>query len=310
LQQHTTPTEAQRPPLFSFGEEVKVSFEPADSDWVISAAVRYGRSGNKMNVDHQTRGVHYAKYQSGVPAPTANIFTQEKFVNSQIYHTEAHSVMDFQAGKDVGLGLFGDDMSTLVSAGVRIAQYTSYSSVDVRARPDLHFKYEPSATDPNRFNIGPYFHSYHAYENASRKFRGVGPTISWSGSAPVFGDEKSGAIDFDWGANAAILFGRQEAKVQHHESGRYWPKLGLGLYTNSYRLYQKTGEGHRTNRNVTVPNLGGFAGISYRYSNAKISLGYRADFFFGAVDDGIDKRRSETLNMGGPFATVSFGLGG
>jgi hypothetical protein len=59
-----------------------------------------------------------------------------------------------------------------------------------------------------------------------------------------------------------------------------------------------------------VPNLGGFAGVSYRYNNAKISFGYRADLFFGAIDGGIDHRHSETLNMGGPFANISFGLGG
>ena len=41
-----------------------------------------------------------------------------------------------------------------------------------------------------------------------------------------------------------------------------------------------------------------------------MSFGYRADFFFGAIDGGIDKRHSETLNMSGPFVTISFGLGG
>lgn len=62
---------------------------------------------------------------------------------------------------------------------------------------------------------------------------------------------------------------------------------------------------HRRN-----PNLGNYSGVSWRYQNAKISLGYRADFFFGAIDGGIDKRHSESLNMSGPFATISFGWGG
>ena len=59
-----------------------------------------------------------------------------------------------------------------------------------------------------------------------------------------------------------------------------------------------------------MPNVGGFAGVSYRYSAAKISLGYRADFFVGAVDGGIDTHKSETLGFYGPFAAISFGLGG
>jgi hypothetical protein len=234
--------------------------------------------------------------------------SQEKFVDSQVYHAESHAIMDFQAGKDVGLGLFGEDLSTVLSAGIRIAQFTSHSSVDMRARPDMHWKYLPSAAAPTRSVIASAFHTYHAHETAVRKFQGIGPSISWSGSAPVMAVD-TGGFDFDWGANAAILFGRQKSKVSHYQTGRYWPKSKLGLFSNSY-LVAPTAGGHVSNKSVTVPNIGGFAGISYRYSNAKISFGYRADFFIGAIDGGIDSRHSETLNMGGPFATISFGLGG
>ncbi|HWA31303.1 MAG TPA: hypothetical protein VG867_09400, partial [Rhizomicrobium sp.] len=59
-----------------------------------------------------------------------------------------------------------------------------------------------------------------------------------------------------------------------------------------------------------VPNLGGFAGVSMRYSNAKLSLGYRGDFFFGALDGGIDTAQRTTVGFYGPFATISLGLGG
>jgi hypothetical protein len=311
LQEHTTPLQAQRAPLFSAGEEAKVSFEPDDSDWVVSASIRYGRSGNKMDVHHQTTGVKHAKYQSGHPTEACadgGCFTQEKFVDTHVYHAESHSVVDFAAGKDVGLGLFGEDLSTVFSAGVRIVQFSAHSSVDMRARPDVDFRYH--ALGSNGFNLG-YFHTFHAYENAARKFQGVGPSISWTGSVPVMGNVQASGLDFDWGANGALLFGRQKASARHHETEHY--------FNSKYRLarqqyytvpYQKSEPPHKTRRSVTVPNLGGFAGISYHYANAKISLGYRADFFFGAIDGGIDHHHSETLNMGGPFATVSFGLGG
>ena len=59
---------------------------------------------------------------------------------------------------------------------------------------------------------------------------------------------------------------------------------------------------------VVVPNLGGFAGVSFVNGSAKIKFGYRADFFFGAMDEGIDTRKSETLGFYGPFATISIGL--
>ena len=61
-------------------------------------------------------------------------------------------------------------------------------------------------------------------------------------------------------------------------------------------------------RSVTVPNLGGFAGLSLRYTNAKVSLGYRADFFFGAMDGGIDARKAANQSFHGPFATIALGL--
>jgi iron complex outermembrane receptor protein len=322
LHQGTTPTEAQQPPLFSAGEEAKISYQPDDSDWLVLASIRYGRSGNKMRVHHQTDNPPPLTYQGGQPVPHtsshARSITPEKFVSTQVYHQESHSIMDFQAGKDVGLGLFGQDISTVLNAGIRFAQFASHSSVDMRARPDLHFKYFPSSHAPTRApGPHPSFHTYHAYENASRKFQGVGPSISWNGSMPVSGDQGNG-IDFDWGANGALLFGRQKTVVRHQESGRFFTKSPQGFCTQGvnaithpcYNIVYQHGGGHNTNRAVTVPNLGGFAGVSYRYNNAKISFGYRTDFFFGALDGGIDKPKSENLGFSGPFATISFGIGG
>ena len=62
-------------------------------------------------------------------------------------------------------------------------------------------------------------------------------------------------------------------------------------------------------KSVSVPNLGGFAGLSLRYANAKLSLGYRADMFFSAVDAGIDTAKKEDRGFYGPFASISVGIG-
>ena len=62
-------------------------------------------------------------------------------------------------------------------------------------------------------------------------------------------------------------------------------------------------------RNVTVPNLGGYAGLSVNYSNAKISFGYRADEFFGAMDGGQATAKKENRGFYGPYANISIGLG-
>jgi|HubBroStandDraft_2_1064218.scaffolds.fasta_scaffold44336_3 hypothetical protein len=44
--------------------------------------------------------------------------------------------------------------------------------------------------------------------------------------------------------------------------------------------------------------------------NFKVSAGYRADFFFGAMDGGLDTAKKENVGFYGPFATISVGLGG
>ena len=137
----------------------------------------------------------------------------------------------------------------------------------------------------------------------ARSFRGVGPALSWNGSAAVAGNLQEGAVTVDWGVNAALLFGKQRAHVQHQESGN---KVHFTYYT---QVYHNPPTGHVANRSVTVPNVGGSVGLSWRVQDFKVSLGYRADFFFGAIDGGIDARKNEPLGFKGPFASISVGLG-
>jgi len=147
---------------------------------------------------------------------------------------------------------------------------------------------------------------------ATRSFQGVGPTVSWTGSTPLIGNRQDSELTFDWGANGALLFGRQKADVHHQGYGRYWPKYAIGIYTQGVHLVyaSQDTDGHRTARSIVVPNIGGFAGVSWRYANTKVSIGYRGDFFFNAMDVGIDERKSSNVGFYGPFATVSIGLGG
>ncbi len=268
--QSTTPVQAQKPIPFNFGWDGKISVEPQGSNWKFSVSVKYGRSANSKNVDHQTKGLHKAKYKSGMPVPSAQYFSQADFANTKLARQQGHLVMDFQAGKDVGLGLFGKDVVSLFSLGVRFAQFTSQETFDLRARPDLQFKYNPSAAAPTHFLV-PYFHTYHATGRASRSFRGIGPSLSWNASTPVVGDPQDGELTFDWGVNAAILFGKQKARVKHQETGRYQsPFMNLegDVYSTVYHNAPPTSI---RSRSVTVPNVGGFVGTSVRYTNVKVS---------------------------------------
>jgi iron complex outermembrane recepter protein len=297
-----SPLQAQQPPKFDFGENGTISFQPEDSDWIFSAAIRYGRSGHKRHVHHQTTNLpHYSK--SGVPTYGTRPITVEDFADTVAAHRESHAILDFTAGKDVGLGMFGKNSSSVVSLGIRFAQFTSNSAVDMRARPDLYVKY---------FNYGPfkipfmYFHTYHATGSAARSFHGIGPSLSWAGSAPFAGNSQDGEIAIDWGLNAAILFGKQRAHVRHQESGHNKGQPISKYYTT---VYPAVPHSRDTLRSVIVPNVGGMAGISFRKGDAKVSFGYRADIFFGAMDTGIDTAKKSNASFSGPYASISIGLG-
>ena len=337
----------QQPPAYALSENGKISFQPEGTNWVFSVAVQYGRTSANRHRHQQTANV-------GIPAHITiggqylNLGTKypsldRKFSDGKTSQSEHHLVLDFQAGKDVGLGIFGNRGSSVLSAGVRIAQFSSKENINLSARPDLQYPTTPISSIPGflAFENTPMdFHHYLGVLNSQRSFRGVGPSLAWNGSMPFAGDASSGEITLDWGANAAVLFGRQRTSGHHqtavksyHQTqwqanGAYGCELCLqpgqkqlvhGYFINRYAQhygYVSAPAAHHTNvasfnrtRSVTVPNFGGFAGLSYRYQDAKISFGYRADFFFGAIDGGIDARKSENRGFFGPYASISVGLG-
>jgi hypothetical protein len=283
-----TPLDAEKPPRFAIGGDANLTFEPAGTHWVFSASVRYGRSNGNKLVQQETA------YPSQIISTYKVPPYLDNYATSKIRHDESHAIIDFQAGKDFGLGLFGRKGISTVSLGARFAQFASITSVDIRERPDMHVK-------PGGLPL-KYYHNYHLTGHSARNFHALGPSISWNASAPFAGNPDSTEFIVDWGINAAVLFGRQKTAVSHHTSGSNNGEFKYHIpYTNSPPPRDST-------RSVTIPNVGGFVGISVKRSIAKVSLGYRADFFFGAVDGGIDKRVSKTLGLNGPYASISVGL--
>ena len=304
-------TDAQASLPYSIGSEGKITFAPEASDWVFSAAVRYGRSN----------GVKHLHHQGAIPA--TNIWTRygykhyfvpvlDTLGDAQTRSQESHAILDFQAGKDVGLGMFGGHGSSVISAGVRFAQFTSGVHATLQARPVAGFG--PPATDPGYYrNLRWFEHAtYKAVAHSERSAHAVGPSIAWDASAPVVGDGSDATFNFDWGVNAAVLFGRQRAQVHHQTTGYHFSRTG-GFYSKkhikTYSYAHAPADQNRA-RTAAIPNVGGFAGVSFRYLDAKVSFGYRGDFFFGAMDGGIDTAKKENVGFYGPFASISVGLGG
>lgn len=296
------PMNAKSTPRYGVAGDAKISMQPKGTDWVLSVGVTYGRSQGDEIVHNQAP---YAFMQSNGLPPDSPLFSIGPRNVMKFNHTtgetrQSHGVLDFKAGKDVGLGAFANGTSTF-SLGVRYAQFTSKSASSFRSIPYFYY--------PKNFkynNTKARMRTFYATAQDERSFHGIGPSLSWDGAAPVASDDEQ-SVTFDWGVNAALLFGRQKVEGSHMSRGRLFKG---GVDFNPPTEYSRHYTPIDRKASKLVPNLGGFAGMSFRYINAKVSLGYRADFFFGAMDGGIDTRKNEDRSFHGPFAKLSIGFGG
>jgi len=298
-------TDAQRPSRYSIGGEGKISFEPEGTNWVFSAAVRYGRSNSARHLHHETPGLPIEYFTAFGRQFLQYTPAAREFGDGQSTARESHLILDFLAGKDVGLGLFGSQGHATIKAGVRFAQFVSKSDTTLHARP---VNLPTAKYSEGKYNVYIQHHrTYTAVLHAERSTHALGPSISWDASSVLAGSDNGAQVSLDWGVNAAVLFGRQRVKTHHQTNGVYRTGQTAGYVISSYAY---NGPNRSRSRTVTIPNVGGFAGLSVHFPNAKVSLGYRADFFFNAVDNGIDTAKSQTIGYYGPFANISIGLGG
>lgn len=273
-----------RSPAIGYDWDAAIEIQPNGSDWIYSASVRYGRA------QRGPRRFHDQTYEEKLVSAGKYNLTTYAFLNAREVSRSSHVIVDFSVGRDVGLGSFHSGKAT-VHFGVRMAQLNERAEATLTA----------FSTAPAKYSSGKIVHKADAL--MARSYTGVGPAVSWDGATPFVGTLNDG-FSFDWGANASVLFGRQKARIAlHTQDARY---NGGGAYTVLSHL---TSAPFR-DRTVVVPNLGGFAGLSWRLPSGKVSLGYRADFFFGAIDGGVSTSQKDTRGFYGPFASFSFGLGG
>jgi len=308
-------TDSQRPSRYDSGLEGKIRFAPKGINWIFSAGVRYGQVANERHLHYETRGLpSFEILKNGQPNP-ANGLPRQIIVpqihalgDGQTHSTESHLIVDFQAGKDVGIGLFQNTMTSVLEVGVRFAQFTSRADVNLHGRPVNYYGPAVRFKRLNKYYTRPFpvRQTNYAEFHSTRSTHAIGPSVSLEGSLPIAGQQEAMTVDLDWGVNAAALFGRQRTVEEHQTNGK---KVHYNINVGVASSYSSM-TAHSRSRFGVIPNVGGFLGLSLKFPNAKVSLGYRGDFFFNATDSGIDLRDAADQNFYGPFATISFGLGG
>lgn len=296
----------------TYGAEGSISFHPHGSDWVFTASARYGRTRTTRRlVNTQTivgPQLKQSAFQSGGIVAVPFTPTFPAYATHNVKNYEAHAIADFQVGKDVGIGLLGHGTDTVISFGARYAQMTASTKAHSYADPNAAFnQHELSFGTLHFYYVEAVHHASAASLERTDNLHALGPSLSVKNTTGLLGTVDEGQIALDWGVNAALLFGRQKAKTSHHSSVRHYGGPS-GTAVQSVHIY--TPVNRTRSRMVTIPNIGGFAALSYRFPNAKLSAGYRADFFFGARDGGLETRSTTDVGFHGPFATISIGLGG
>ena len=319
-----TPAQLQKTPGSGFDWQGALTYQPEGSDWKLKAGIRYGRSFHNntfhesVNAGTKSGISFFGRYYScaffnqlatinpkyGTIAQLCYHGNLKEFDDSVNRSTEHHTILDFTLGKDVGLGSFNGT----VAAGVRVAQFNSNAMLHLGAGPHYNL-------DVNVF--AKYHELYEFASTDNRSFHGIGPELTWDGSNRLFGGESEGEVTLDWGVNAAMLFGKQSAIFSHVV--KHCRVDGFGTLSvceggtisgvADPRIVEPTDNVNRSH-NVTVPNLGGYAGLSVKYHDAKVSLGYRADTFFNAIDGGQYAVDKKDRGFYGPYFNISLGLGG
>ena len=309
-----TPASLQKPPASGFDWEGKLAYKPEGLDWVLKAGVRYGRTSRDNSVHKSLvpiRTMFPGFFSTASQFPCSNLPPQSihvcsqpaarRFIDAHENETERHTILDFTIGRDIGIGIFGAEGESEIGAGVRVAEFKS--------RTNSLFN-----SDPNYDIYAPFFLAngdiFNVTSSERRSFHGVGPEITWDAKQGLWGTREEGQIGVELGLNAGVLFGRQKAEGHHQTSQCHFAvPFFSGLSCSPVPSGSHSG-GFSRSRNVTVPNLGGYAGLSFQYNDAKISLGYRADEFFGAMDGGQGTAKKYDRGFYGPYLNLSIGFGG
>jgi iron complex outermembrane receptor protein len=280
--------------------DVKLTYAPA-RDWRISAAYRFG----KTNGGDRKAGYEHVDGNIVKGIQTIYVTSDPNHWVGTVSDQEQYDIIDFTVGREFGVGLLGERGRSMLSAGVRYADFRSDSSVKMDGIPD---RYVPEYTGP-KYTTVRYHTQYTTTLDSNRGFEGVGPALSWDASLRLFGDEDRGHADLDWTVGAAALFGKQTVNSEEDILERFFTGIAAFNSVVPESVFEDTVSRSQT-EDVTVPNVSLSLGVSYSIDRVKVSTGYIYDRFFDVIDGGVDEAQQFDRTIHGPYLKLSLGFGG
>jgi hypothetical protein len=286
--------------------DVKLAYAPSGAAWSASAAIRYGKTKGEEKGSATQPGDSgcFAGPSTGPYVPDYSAYCQNpQFIKyttdwsrTAITNKEEHLFADFDVGRDVGLG-------QAVSVGLRYAQFDSTTKLDMQGIPDW---YVPD------WNFVKYsnHHDYDVDLVGSRKFRGLGPVLSWDAAHRLFSSPTTGNLDLEAGLSGGVLFGDQKTSVEgkettiYHEGlARFFPLPAVGYPVEQPRPASRS-------NSTSVPTLAAELGLSYGIERFKVRAGYRWERYYDVLDAGYAERKSYDRTFDGPYFKIAVGFGG
>jgi len=301
------------------GRSVKLTYRPDGSPWSASGSYRYGRTNTdtaRLHIEQYDKGHICGFYPNGPVgsfcdpnSPKYNQYVSNyehtSWSEAAARNREEHTVVDFNVGRDVGLG-FGLSHSEL-GAGLRFAEFKS--STDMTAHAVAGWDIPPGWA---KYYVGIGNAGYSSDLHTRRDFKGFGPTLSWAAAKSLLGAADAGHLDVDWSITGGVLFGKQKTSFDGEEQiiYRHGTASVYGSYLSQVGPATILPVPNGRSKSVSVPVVDLSLGLSYEVQRVKVSTGYRWERYFNVLDAGYAERKDYDRTLDGPYFKIAIGFGG
>lgn len=244
-------------------------------NWYLTLSANFGRTGTSKAEGFSTKTFTHSLHLRRAHNTT------HKYIHSPgAKYDESHVVVDFTLGKDVGLGMFGLDGSSIISLGVRYNHFVG------RTRANIHYFTRYNYFTKSGATTGTST-THHILRKTNQQFVGWGPVLTWKGKAPLEPD-----FAFAWGLSVAAVVGGRSYETTTENADKSLTRVII------------------RHREIVSPQFGGYVGLVWQMPDSPLdfTVGYRGDAYFDVIDKGNELFGGKYGNriIHGPYAQIGW----